>query len=148
MPARIDTAGLPDSVAEIAQVIGRERALFLVGQLPPCGSRPWRVAVYVPRRMRPDHILVAILGWRDAERMAWAFGGEILQPAICATLERGWRNREIWRLRDEGLESGEIADRVGASSDVVRKVLQAGRGNPPMALEARRREPPRNDRDG
>jgi hypothetical protein len=121
---------LPDTVQEIADVIGRERALYLIGHLPRCGSRSWRVAVYVPRKMPIDHRLVEILGWRDAERLARRFGGEILQPSNCSFLERGWRNREIARLRDEGLSSREIGERLDVNPETVKKVLQARSGGP------------------
>lgn len=128
---------LPQSVQEIADVIGRERALFLIGQLPRCGKRSWRVAVYVPRTLKPDHILVRILGWVDAQRMARHFGGEILQPSNGSFIERRFRNREIWRLRDDGHSKPEISDRLDVNLETVRKILQAPRpepdGNPPMA---------------
>lgn len=119
---------LPQSVQEIADVIGRERALYLIGQLPAAGSRSWRVCFYVPKRIKPDHQLVEILGWHDAMRMVRHFGGEILQTSNCNFLHREFRNREIWRMHGEGLRLREIAEAVDLSEYHVRDIL---RGNPP-----------------
>lgn len=101
---------LPRSVQEIAEVIGRERALYLIGQLPRCfagkdGHKSWRPMMYVPalRRLTPDHNLVAILGWKDAEKLCRHFGGEILQPGNCAEVYRPFRDRSIARMAAEGV---------------------------------------------
>lgn len=49
---------LPRSVREIAEVIGREAAMYLIGQLPRCfagadGKKANKVIMYVPKRL-PD----------------------------------------------------------------------------------------------
>lgn len=102
---------LPGVVQDIADVIGRERALYLIGQLPrvvvrdvryPAAERE-QVVLYVPRVLRPDHRLVAILGWDDAERLARVFGGELLKPGNCAQLYRAHRDQAIMRLLAEGV---------------------------------------------
>lgn len=59
---------------EIAEVIGREAALLLIGQAPrwPRKDRHGRrvpgewVALYVPANLPPDHFLVRTLGWKAA----------------------------------------------------------------------------------
>lgn len=104
---------LPRSVQEIADVIGRDRALYLIGQLPTCairdnrypGAKSLRPMLYVPtvRRLAPDHSLVAILGWNDAEKLCRHFGGEILQPANCIEIYRPFRDRNISRMASEGV---------------------------------------------
>jgi hypothetical protein len=124
-----DLVPLPPSAQEIADVIGRERALFLIGQLPVSGSRSWRRVVYIPRRMPPDHPLVQMMGWHDAERLRLAFGGEILQPANCSNVERAWRDQVIGAMASEGYETAVIAEWVETSANLVRKVLAAR--NPP-----------------
>ncbi|HDR9259609.1 TPA: hypothetical protein QDB21_005631 [Burkholderia vietnamiensis] len=80
---------LPKSVQEIADVIGREKALHLIRSLPTYvagkpGKRCTRVMLYVPQRLRMDHPLVQILGFEDAAKMVDNFGGECLQPANCS----------------------------------------------------------------
>ena len=114
---------LPQSVEEIAEVIGREKALYLIGQLPQSGSRSWRVCLYVPKRLPVDHDLVRILGWHDARKLAYAFSGMILQPSNCRSIYRAYRDREILRLADEGMSVAEIASVVELSSYRVREIL-------------------------
>lgn len=116
-------APLPPSVAEIAEVIGREEALSLVGQLPVAGSRSWRVCLYVPKRLPANHKLVALLGWRNASRLSRIFSGEILQPSNCRLLVRAYRNRQIVRMAGEGLPIDEIAACVLLSPYRVREII-------------------------
>ena len=134
-------APLPESVAVVADVIGRDEALRLVGALPTFPSKPWLAWVSVPKpsRLRPNHTLVEILGWQGAVLMCRAFGGELLQLARCRGLERAARNRRIWELRAQGLSSREIGDLIDVSGEVVKKVLQLG---PTLALPAPPGNPP------
>jgi len=122
---------LPPSVAEIADVIGREQALHLIGALPRSGTRAWRVCVYIPKTLPSlDHPLVRILGYRDAKRMIRAFSGMILQPSNCKNIARGARNRRIFEMSTQGMSVREIAEGVDLSPYRVREILA---GNPPEA---------------
>ena len=116
---------LPPSAQEIADVIGRDRALMLIGQLPPVPGRGWKVCLYVPKRIGPDHPLVAMIGWRDANLMVREFGGMILQPANCRFLHREFRTREVLRLRREGWSVAAIAGAVEISQRQVFNILSA-----------------------
>ena len=127
-------ADLPESVAEIAEVIGREKALHLIGSLPQSGSRPWRVCVYVPKRLPADHQLVEILGWHDAKRLSWAFAGMILQPSNCRRLAIRTRNREIRAAANDGAAIPEIAHAFDLSPRQVREVINAQ--EEPLAIAA------------
>lgn len=108
------TMKLPATVQEIADVIGHERALLLIGQLPRCYSphHGAQVILYVPTlpRLKPSHDLVRILGWDDAVKMCTAFGGEILKPANCAGLYRDFRDKHITRLLMEGVSVQMVAE--------------------------------------
>lgn len=89
---------LPKSVQEIADVIGRERALHLIANLPRCyagtpGKKSTRPMLYVPQRITMDHLLVQILGFEDAKKMVDVFGGECLCPASCSG-NKGGRPRK------------------------------------------------------
>lgn len=128
-------ADLPESVAEIAEVIGRDAAIYLIGQIGPSGSRPWRVCFYVPkvRRLTADHQLVEILGWHTAKRLCRHFGGEILQPSNCAFIGRRERDRRIHHFRAQGMSSREITEQLNwegmiVSHELVKKIVA---GNPP-----------------
>lgn len=132
---------LPASVQEIADVIGRERALYLVGHLPRCYSKDPRypnaksshVILYVPKSLKPDHQLVQLLGWHDAQRMVDAFGGEILQPGSCADVYRKFLNRSIVRMGHEGAKPADIAELLSVSDRHVRNLL---RENPQQDMTA------------
>lgn len=116
---------LPASVQEIADVIGTERALYLIGQLPRCYSKKsCHVIMYVPKSLKPDHQLVQILGWQDATRLVDVFGGEILQPASCADIYRQFRDRSILRLVDEGMKPADVAEMMEVSDRHVRNLVR------------------------
>jgi hypothetical protein len=130
-----ETRPLPRSAQEIADVIGREKALHLIGAAPRTSRRSWRVNIYVPKRLPPDHRLVRILGWSSARRLCDYFGGEILQPSNCKCVEREFRNRAIIERHEAGMPAREIADSLGVTYDTVKKLIWA-RGNSPVAMTA------------
>lgn len=120
---------LPASVQEISDVIGRERALFLVGQLPRCYQTRkatkqtcWHVIMYVPKVIKPDHVLVRILGWQDAVKLVAAFGGEILHPASCSEVYRAFRDKTALGMSDAGMKPTEVAELLGVSDRHVRNL--------------------------
>ena len=123
---------LAPSAQEIADVIGRDNALTFIGKLPSSGNRRWRVCVYIPKQITPDHKLVGLLGWSDACKMVEAFTGMILQPSNCRNLYRGHRNRQIVRLADEGMPVDQIAEYLELSVYWVREIigLQSGAVKP------------------
>ncbi|MBL0581668.1 hypothetical protein [Aeromonas caviae] len=126
-------AELPRSVREIAEVIGVERALYLVGQLPRCYERDHRypsarrscVILYVPKTLRPDHPLVTILGWPDADKLVKEFGGEILQPGNCMDIYRRFRDQAIVKMLKDGTPSAYIAEIMGLSERQIRNLARA-----------------------
>ena len=106
-PGGDDLDDLPRSVREIAQVIGRDAALRLIGQLPTCmggapGKRSSRVMLYVPKKLAPDHRLVRILGAEKAMALVRAFGGEVLQPANCRRIFARYRDEAIVKMLRAG----------------------------------------------
>lgn len=125
---------LPTSAQEIAEVIGRDRALFLIGQLPCCfvehkGSRgaakSKRVIMYVPKSLKPDHRLVAILGWKDASKLVDVFGGEIIcPPTLENDVYRPFRDTAIKQLLDDGVGTALVADWFGMTARRVRQLAE------------------------
>ncbi len=120
---------LPESVQEIADVIGRDRALFLVGQLPRCHQTRkhskqsgWHVILYVPKVIKPDHQLVQILGWQDAAKMVAGFGGEILHPANCSEVYRPFRDKSALAMIEQGMSPVAVAEVLGVSERHVRNL--------------------------
>lgn len=118
---------LPGSVQDVADILGRERALYLVGQLPKSagknryGERAW---LYVPKRLKPDHILVCLLGWQDAQKMVREFSGIILELSTCNHVYRDFRNKAILRLRTNGMKPQAIAVMMDLTVEAVRKILR------------------------
>lgn len=130
---------LPDSAQEIADVIGRDQALYLIGQLPTCyagtnGRKSWRPMLYVPKSIKPDHPLVRIIGWKDAQKLVDEFGGMILYPANCSEIYRAFRDQSIVQLAIQGIDRKEIAEIMGVTDRHVRSVLR--RENPQEAKTA------------
>jgi hypothetical protein len=122
-------ARLPKSTQEIADVIGRERALFLVGQLPrsygeSAGFTYSRVHMYVPATIKPSHNLVALLGWIDAMKLVAHFGGEILYPSKCDEIIRDHRDKSIRRLHVDGVDATTIAVWFGITDRHVRNIVR------------------------
>lgn len=93
----------PDSVQEIINVIGRNKALILAGMANGC------LYVPQPRRMTPDHWIAQTIGHEAAMELSKEFPGFILKFSTCRYLYRDFRNRTFWRLSDEGWSKSEIA---------------------------------------
>lgn len=108
---------LPDTVREIAEVIGEENALHLIANLPTFeqrdsrypNSRRIRNSLYVPKRLSADHWLVSILGFDLAQRLVEGFGGENLKPANCNAVKRAERDQEIRRRAGQGEKPADLA---------------------------------------
>lgn len=124
--------GMSRSAQEIADVIGREAALLLIGQAPrwPRKDRTGRrvpgewVTLYVPARLTPDHFLVRTIGWKAAQALCDQFGGEILQPGCCRGIYYAYRNESIKRLLATGLSSKTLAEWFEVSERHVRNLAR------------------------
>jgi hypothetical protein len=117
----------PDSLHDVVAVIGRQKTIQLVDNLPPCGSRSWRRCLYVPAELTPDHKLVGILGEDDAKSLVDEFKGMVLHLATGKKEKIRLRNKKIRRLARLGLSTHQIASRVSVSSRYVCKILKKQR---------------------
>jgi hypothetical protein len=115
----------------IAEVIGRDAALRLIGQAPRwprhdrAGNRlpgEW-VVLYVPSTLPPDHFLARAIGWEAASRLVRMFGGEVLQPGNCRGLYYDFRNRSIKQLHGEGVPVAQLAEWFDVSERHVRNLV-------------------------
>lgn len=121
---------MPGSVREIAQVIGRQAALRLIGALPACvagkdGKRSSRVMLYVPKRLTPDHRLVQILGADKAMALVRAFGGEVMQPANCRRIYARYRDEAILKMVRDGARVSMIQSIMRVSKRHVANLVRA-----------------------
>lgn len=108
---------------EIAEVIGRERALYLIGRLPQSGRRSWRVSLWVPKRLKPGHPLAELIGWDDAAKLSRVFGGSVIQPSNCRHIHRRFRNEAVREMSKGGMGHAEVARIVGLSVRQVRNII-------------------------
>ena len=102
---------LPETVREIAAVIGRERALYLVGQVLKWergGHYGKSAYLYVPRKLKPSHRLEKILGRVDAAALVDEFGGLILHISSCKGVVTRSRDREIRRMAAAGASNDDV----------------------------------------
>lgn len=134
-PITWDYMKLPGVAQEIADVIGRERALYLIGKLPRClmgsvGRKSMQPMLYVPKRLVADGLLVRLLGAKDAQALVDAFGGECLKPPTCSGVYRMFRDREIVAMLADGMTPHLVADVVGVTERWVRHLA---RENPPVS---------------
>ena len=72
MDHEIDQSMLPGILLEISELIGIQATFKLV-------AKYGGVRLYVPKTLRPDHDLVAIINRELAETMIDRFGGEVLE---------------------------------------------------------------------
>lgn len=119
---------LPGVAQEIADVIGCELALKLIASLPRAyhgsdGAKSWRVIMYVPKTLKPDHALVRILGWGPAKQLVGVFGGEILKPPVCSDAMRDARREKVAQMASAGTKNRQIADALGVTERTVRNYL-------------------------
>lgn len=121
---------LPGILAEVAEIIGVEQALYLAGQTPknsPPSRRGKQATLCVPTiaRLGLDHFLVRVLGFADAERLCRHFGGEILTLPSCASIYRPFRDQAIVRMvKDEGIPCKMVAKWFGVTDRLVRAIVQ------------------------
>lgn len=106
---------LTGDIRTIAEIIGRDKALCLVGQYPRykakkrCGSG--QLLLYIPKvsRLGLDHKLVNILGYVDAVKLSHVFGGELLTLSSCKHIILKNRNDGIKDMLEQGFSIGDVA---------------------------------------
>lgn len=123
--------GLPGVLAEVARLVGVERALVLAEKWG--GQRQ-----YLPsaERLRPDHEICRILGRRAARLVCAQLGGaEVAVPSARAQ-RTAWRARE---LRRAGRPVTAIAEELGLSERHAQRLVagvEAGNGGPAIETAA------------
>ena len=107
---------LPDSAQIIADIIGREATLDLVGHLVydhlVHKKRGKCRMLYIPKRrnkLTDDYWLVKVVGLNNAIKLQEYFGGSLLYLAQCKETERGERDHKILNDYRSGLKVNELA---------------------------------------
>lgn len=131
------TEPLPARTQQVADVIGRDRALYLV--------RTWRrtrstnpnaqqLSIYIPAKLKPDreHELVRVMGWDDASKLVAAFRGEILNLSTCDGVQRAWRDQAIRRQAEQGLKAKALAHLFDMTDRQVRRIVGGAKRTSPV----------------
>lgn len=113
----IDRRGWPPLLAEIAALTSPEVALRLV-------ARFGGVTCYFPKRPKPGHVLVGVIGLDAARMLAGRFGGT--SPEIPVLTTRHQLKQAI--VEAEG-GTAEIARDLGCSARYVRMIRNSGRAS-------------------
>lgn len=107
---------LPTEVGLIAEIIGRERALFLAGKTE-------RIWLTIPVRPSPNHKLVQILGMDDALKLSKAYPGWVIKMPGCWCVERDFRHKAMNFLYGQGFTLEAIAEIFSVSRRTVLNVV-------------------------
>jgi len=118
MNTPLDIADLPDSLAELVELLGEHAVLKLMDS--------WGgVRLYVPQKMTPDHVIARVIGFASARRLSARFPLEFLEVPRGADALRRARNRGIVRAHAEGLSASRLARKHRLTERQVWKILAA-----------------------
>lgn len=116
---------LTGDILSIAEIIGKQQALFLVSQYPRYKSKKrngeGQLLLYVPKESRLgfDHKLIDILGYTDTVKLCKEFGGELLVLSQCKHILIKSRNAGIKSMFEQGYRIDEIAQYFNLSTRTV-----------------------------
>ena len=114
---------LPETVAEIAEVIGRGSAVRLVEGTRATGKRKWRRHLYVPGDMPDDHRITKMIGLEAAEQLSHSHGNCIIELPSCFALRKAYMADHALRLFDAGAALSEIACEMGIEQKTAKGLL-------------------------
>lgn len=126
---RSNNFDLPEGVRTLAEVIGRDKALFLTGHRLRWDYEPGRRQgmasyVYIPKNLDGcGRRLVELLGAEDAARLVRELGGMIIYLSACKAVTQRWKAREAARMAREGMQQVDIGSILGVSDRTVRTLL-------------------------
>lgn len=109
----------------IAEVLGRQKALYLVSKCPRYKVEKrqgaGQVLLYVPKikKMDLNHNLVRILGYEDAYKLTQHFGGELLILSQCKQIILKHRNNGIKAMVQQGFKKQQVAEFFSLSPRAV-----------------------------
>ncbi|TLP67104.1 hypothetical protein FEE96_07085 [Parasedimentitalea maritima] len=121
--ARGQNVPLPDTVAEIAEVIGRGNAVRLVEGTRATGKRKWRRQLYVPGDMHDEHRIAKMIGLEAAAQLSHSHANCIIELPSCFALRKAYMADHALRLADSGAVLSEIAREMGVEQKTARGLL-------------------------
>lgn len=135
---RIDD--LNGDLRSVAEVIGRQSALYLVSQCPRYKTEKragkGQLLLYVPKlkSLTMDHKLVKALGYPLASKLSKEFGGELLVLAHCNHMILQARNEGIKEMSKAGFSIRELADIFNVTERIVSRLYKHGSNDRQMTL--------------
>lgn len=117
---------LKGDLRSIAEVIGRQKALYLVSQCPRYKVEKrtgvGQLLLYVPQvnRLKVDHKLVGMVGYQDALQLCKVFGGELLVLSQCKHILLKNRNQGIKSMLEQGFTIHDVAKFFGLHPRTVK----------------------------
>ncbi|WP_180183706.1 Mor transcription activator family protein [Acinetobacter sp. YH01020] len=121
---------LNGDLKSIAEVIGRQSALYLVSQCPRYKTEKragkGQLLLYVPKlkNLNSDHTLVKAIGYVDACKLAKEFGGELLVLAHCNHMVLEVRNNGIRNMMKSGFSIRELASFFNVTESIVSRIYE------------------------
>lgn len=117
---------LPASVSEVAEVVGRKKALLLchmaIMRAPKrYDGRRQTPRVYVPNSIHEGHPIAQCIGLDAARELSKVFGASDLQLSHCSDLIRDWYMELTVRMTVEGMTTEDIADILRLSPRHIRR---------------------------
>ena len=103
---------LPGILAEVEEIVGREKAIRLAIQL---GGREMHIPH--PDKLRADHPIVAVTGIRRGRKIAERFNG------VSVYVPHARREITIYMVQ-QGRTVKEISDMLQTSANTIRKILR------------------------
>ncbi|MFY0309650.1 hypothetical protein ACFMBG_07105 [Leisingera sp. D0M16] len=114
---------LPETVAEIAEVIGRGNAVRLVEGTRAKGSRKWRRQLYVPGEMHVEHRIAKMIGREAADLLSHSHANCIIELPSCFALRKAYMADHALLLWDTGASLDEIAREMGVEQKTAKRLL-------------------------
>ncbi len=121
--ARGRNVPLPETVAEIAEVIGRGNAVRLVEGTRATGKRKWRRQLYVPGEMHEEHRIAKMIGLETAKQLSHSHTNCIIELPSCFALRKAYMADHALRLADAGAVLSEIAREMGVELKTAKGLL-------------------------
>lgn len=118
MDLKADVRYLPETLCDIAELIGTSAALKLVEHYGGVG------ALYIPRTIEPDHHLARNIGIEAARKLATHYGSDYLRSIPrCTRRLRSLRNAEIRARRKAGESPAVLARAYGMTERSIWMIL-------------------------
>lgn len=119
------TVPLPETMVEIAEVIGRGDAVRLMEGTRASGKRRWRRQLYIPAEMPDDHRIVSMIGLKAAKCLSLSHGNWIAELPSCHALRKAYLADHALHLSDGGAQLPEIAHELGVEQKTAKGLLDA-----------------------